>query len=118
VTTLTTRRLEPVSEWAALRTLLRVVVKGCQICGGEHEGTLIEQDARRVPVAGPSVRSAAWVATPTPACAREAGRLLGRKATDWVITPLAVEQGRVFRVVEEDGSEATTTWAREKADVE
>lgn len=119
------QHLVPVTSWASLRILLRVVVRGCQVCQGEHEGTLVEQAARRVPKFLGANRlgvdwTAAWVVSPTPSCVEAGGRLLGRtvkKPAEWVITPLAVDEGRVFVVVEGDEQADVTTRTREKETV-
>lgn len=115
------QHLEPVTAWSALRTLLRVVVKGCQVCGGEHEGTLVELAERKVPINTATGKvidwTAAWVASPAPSCAREAARLLGRKKpVEWVVTPLAVDEGRVFAVVDDAEQTNVTSRTREKVD--
>lgn len=112
--------LEPVRAFGDLRTLLRVVVRGCQVCGGEHAGTLVEKTSRRVPMASGTVDwSAVWVVAPRPECSKEAGRLLGvSRPLEWVVTPVSVEQGRVFRVVEDAEQGTVTARKRERADAE
>lgn len=116
--------IEPVRDWAALRTLLRVVVKGCQVCGGEHGGTLVEQDARTVPVFEATRLSvdwvAAWVLSPAPPCVKAGAAAVGRtqKRTDYVITPLAVDQGRVFRIVNDADGAASPARVRKPERIE
>lgn len=112
------KSLERISDFGALRTLLRVVIRGCQICSGEHEGTLVEKVARRVPIAGVGVDWAlAWVMSPTPPCAAEAARLMGRtlrKPAEMCVTPLAVDEGRVFRIVDGDEKAEIAATAKPK----
>lgn len=55
--------------------------------------------------------------TPRPECAKEVGRQLGAKP-ELVVTPIAVEQGRVFVVVDDADAAATTARVRRPERVE
>lgn len=110
--------LEPVESFDRLRIALPVVVRGCQICGGEHSGSLVERTSRRVPLANGFVDwTICWVVTPRPECAKEVGRQLGAKP-EWVVTPITVDQGRVFVVVDDADAAATPARMRKPERVE
>ena len=56
---------------------------------------------------------------PTPPCVRVASRELGAgRSLEWVVTPMSVDGGRVFLVVDDADAAETTARARELERVE
>jgi hypothetical protein len=101
-------RLRLCKSFDELRTLLQVEVRGCAVCGGKHRGTLVEKTSKRVPLSPTNIDWViCWIVTPRPECAKVVDRALGVKP-EWVVTPVAVEQGRVF-IIEDFEEQSTST---------
>jgi hypothetical protein len=109
-------RLRKCTSFAELRIAMRVEVHGCQVCGASHGGSLVERASRRVPLSETVVDwTICWIVAPSPRCAKEVGKVWGRQP-EWVVTPVTVEQGRVYIVEEFD--EQSTTRSRKLEEVE
>ena len=109
-------KLRQIKDFAELRIALPVIVKGCQVCGREHGGSLVEKTSRMVPISQDTIDwTACWIVTPRPQCAKEIGKAIGQDP-EWVVTPVTVAQGRVF--VEELDEPAADVRARKLEEVE
>lgn len=104
--------LEPVTDFSALRMLLRVLVKECRYCGRSHEVTLTHLEERRHHTTEGRIDwGVVWMAEPRPECAKFFG-------APFSVARLTVDQGRVFVIVDDADAAATPARARKPEMVE